>query len=92
MKTLSANQAKELPDLSQFHIFCIGTYLGNNSLSCAVVFKKEVVSLDEELASVFFFCRCPLSPQNKRTLRALLLQHTVFALNKKTNRQTNRMK
>lgn len=61
----------------------MGAHLGNNSLSCDIVFKEEVVSLDEELASVFLFRRCPPSPQDNRTVRALLLQHTVYCLYKK---------
>lgn len=71
------------PDLI---VYTLCAYLGNDSLSCAVVFEEEVVSLDEELASVFLFRRCPLSPQNNRTLGALLLllrRHTVHPLYKK---------
>lgn len=65
----------------------MGAYLGNDGLSCAVVFEEEVVSLDEELAGVFLFCRCPLSPQNNRTMGALLLQHTVPLLLKKNEKK-----
>lgn len=64
----------------------MGAHLGNNSLSCDIVFKEEVVSLDEELASVLLFRRCPPSPQDNRTVRALLLQHTVYCLYKKNIR------
>lgn len=64
----------------------MGAHLGNNSLSCDIVFIEEVVSLDEELASVFLFRRCPPSPQDNRTVRALLLQHTVYSLYKKNIR------
>lgn len=37
-------------------------YLGNDSLSCFVVLEEEVVSLDEELAGVFFHLCHPLFP------------------------------
>ena len=55
-------------------------YLGNDSLSCAVVFKEEVVSLNEELARILLFPRCPLLPQNDRTVGVLVFQHTVYTL------------
>lgn len=45
-----------------------GAYLGYNSLSCSIVFKKEVVSLDKELTSVFLFGCRPFPPQNDRTM------------------------
>lgn len=61
----------------------MGTYLGNDSLSCAVVFKEEVVGLYVKLASVLLFRCCPLFPQNDRTVRALFLRHAVYSLYKK---------
>lgn len=51
---------------------CWASYLGYNSLSCDVVFKKELVSLNEELTRVFLFGCRPFLPQNDRTMRTLL--------------------
>jgi len=73
---------------SQSHVYTRCAYLGNDSLSGAIEFVEEVVSLDEELASVFLFRRCPLSPQNNRTMGALLLpRHTVHILYPKKKKQ-----
>lgn len=44
-----------------------GADLSDNSLSGAVVFKEEVVSLDIELTSVFLFGCRPLPPQDDGT-------------------------
>lgn len=58
-------------------------YLGNDSLSCAIAFEEEVVSLYEELARVFLFTSCPLLPQNHRANGVLLIMGTFHLLYKK---------
>lgn len=88
MSFLSANKRAFILQscLHTVHTVCMATYLGNNSLSCAVVFEEEVISLNEELAGILLFPCCSLPPQNDRTLGALLFQHTVYILYK-NNRQ-----
>lgn len=60
--------------------YCEAVYLGDDSLSCAIVFKEQVVSLDEELAGVFLFPSSPLPPQDDWTMGALLVHHTAYTL------------
>lgn len=55
-------------DAVKTSMHCMAGYLGNDSLSCAIVFKEEVIGLDEELAGVFLFPSCPLLSQNDRTI------------------------
>lgn len=56
------------------------TYLGDDSLSCAVVFVEEVVSLNKELTGIFLFTCCPLPPQNDRTIGIILFQNNIQTL------------
>lgn len=50
-------------------------YLSYDGFSCTVVFVKEVVCLDEELAGVFISLRGSSRPQDHRPVRLLLLGH-----------------
>lgn len=79
-------QTKEYPHWGQSCSVCLWpgvAYLGYNSLSCDIVFKKEVVSLDKELTSVFLFGCRPFPPQNDRTMWTLLFQLCDFLFKKK---------
>lgn len=64
--------------------YCICAYLSKDSLPCAIVLEEEVVSLDVELAGVFFFTRCPLLSQNDRTIfKAFFIPHMCLTLYRK---------